>query len=306
MPSISTSPARPGSVKVACDDHHEADRQQQVGQQGDAGDQAGKAVVDEHEDQHGARRRSEDRDSARLDGVGAEGRPHRAFADRLRLERGRQGAGTEDFDRGVDLVLRGVVHGDLAVGRDGVLNGRRRLDVAVQDDGQQLIDVGLGEIVEKQSAGGLHPELDVAHRAGGRVHHVIAGDSLVRRLGVARQDEILDPLLAVLLRQARVSGHPAVNPADLAAVRLAEFIGIAQQVKRAIGPGLGRRYPAKAILGILRLEDGLGNLLEPFRPAPAPRVELPAAPKACPFCGPGDWPARDRAGTAIPARPSCK
>ena len=108
MPSISTSPARPGRVKVACDADHEADREQQVGQQGHAGDQAGEAVVDDHEDQHGHRRAQKMAVHAGLDGVQAQGRPDGAFADRLRLERGRQRAGTQDVDQ-ASIFLRGEV-----------------------------------------------------------------------------------------------------------------------------------------------------------------------------------------------------
>ena len=71
-----------GQREGGVDQHHEADRQQQVGQQRDAGDDAGEAVVDEHEDQHGHEGEA-DRQRALADRVAAERRPHGVLADRL-------------------------------------------------------------------------------------------------------------------------------------------------------------------------------------------------------------------------------
>ncbi len=53
IPIMSTSPARPGNVKVAEMIDHERDRHEQVGEQCDAGDKASEAIVDQHEAKHG-------------------------------------------------------------------------------------------------------------------------------------------------------------------------------------------------------------------------------------------------------------
>ena len=49
--------------------------------------------------------------------------------------------------------------------------------------------------------------------------HQVAGDTFIRRLGVARQDEILDPFLAILLGQAGIADHSAIDKRGLAAER---------------------------------------------------------------------------------------
>ena len=89
MPSMSTRPAKPGQGEGGLDRDHEADGEQQVGQEGDAGDQAGEAVVDDHEHQDG-RERQEDGDRAGADRVPPQGRTHGVLADGERLQGGGQ------------------------------------------------------------------------------------------------------------------------------------------------------------------------------------------------------------------------
>ena len=84
---------------------HEADGQNQVGQQGHAGHDAGEAVVDDHEEQHGREGQAIPR-GRRLDRVLAERRAHGALAHGLRLQGWRAGTGPENVDELIDLALR--------------------------------------------------------------------------------------------------------------------------------------------------------------------------------------------------------
>ena len=79
------------------------------------GHQAGKAVVEEHEQRHGDRR-DDHRELALPDGL----RPQRGLgghvADRRRLQGGGQAAGVDDLDDLVDFLL-GEIAGDAAADR---------------------------------------------------------------------------------------------------------------------------------------------------------------------------------------------
>ena len=73
MPIVSARPAMPGSVIVAAERREDRHLQEQVEEHGDVGDDAGLAVVEDHEDEHEAGAGEHALD-ALLDGVLAERR----------------------------------------------------------------------------------------------------------------------------------------------------------------------------------------------------------------------------------------
>src|SRR5262249_8743832 len=133
--------------------HHETDGQQQVGQEGDAGDQAGKAIVEDHEPQNGQEGVNEGGDAGG-DGILAQRGGHGALGNRLGLERGGQGAGPENVDQVIYFLL-GEAAGDLAVGADFRIDGRGGHDLSVQNDGQvpfhlAFFGTGAGNVLARQ------------------------------------------------------------------------------------------------------------------------------------------------------------
>ncbi len=80
---------------------HEPDREQQVGEQRDARDHAGEAVVEDHEHQHGDERHP-DGHRPLADRVGPERRPDGVLADRLLAQLGRQRPAPQDLHEPID------------------------------------------------------------------------------------------------------------------------------------------------------------------------------------------------------------
>jgi len=86
---------------------------------------------------------------------------------------------------------------------------------------------------------------------------IVAGDALVEGFRITHQDEILNPFVAVLLRQRRFFDQAAVDQAHVTAER----------IQRSIRTGLGRRDPGIAVLGRLRFGNVLLDFGSPFIPS---------------------------------------
>ena len=201
-------------------DHHEGDRQKQIGEQRDARDHAGKAIVNDHEHQY--REESDAQCKPALDdSVFAERGPHGVFTDRLRLERGRQGARFQDVGEIVDFLL-GEAAADLPLLSDCRSDGRRGHNLAVEDDGEVAEKLALvraltfgdvlgGHVVEQVAAVCIEAELhDRLERAGIKIGlstgKVGPGDGLRFAgfgidLRIAHQQEVFDSLLLSLFRR---------------------------------------------------------------------------------------------------------
>ena len=133
------------------------------------GVQSRPAVVGKHEDED-QRQPERARLDSLADGVLAQGGADRLLAVISSGTGQRAGAQREGEVRG--LVELEPVHADLVA--DGLLDGRLRLDLVVQRNGEDLADVGAGELVEGLPARGVRMKLTVG----------CPGDRIPRHLGV--------------------------------------------------------------------------------------------------------------------------
>ena len=127
--------------------HDREDRQHddQVHHQRDVREPAEQPVERRHEHQHQHEAGGE-REGAGADRIGAELRPDALLLDDV--ERRGQGAGAQQQGE-VGRRLRGEIAGDLpGAAGDRLTDDRRLDDLAVQDDGEGLADIGGGDIGE--------------------------------------------------------------------------------------------------------------------------------------------------------------
>ena len=176
MPTVSTTPAMPGSVSVALSIDKHAEDHGDVDRHGDIGEQAEQAVGDEHEDDHhgGA---DVGTDLALGDRVGAEAGADRALLDDG--ERRRQRAGAQQ-----DGEVVGALHGEIAgnlpgTAEDRLADHRRRDHLVVEHDGEGLADILLRHLGELARARGVEAEID--HRLAGALDRSPAARRSSRR-----------------------------------------------------------------------------------------------------------------------------
>ena len=138
MPSVSTSPAMPGSVTVASKRGQCRENEEDVQQQRAIREESSAAVVDEHEQDH-ERAADGERHHALLNRVASERRADRALLGQ-RDGRG-QRPGAED-DREVARLAKIEVAGDgRASAADTLADDWRGLHLAVEDDRQLAVHV---------------------------------------------------------------------------------------------------------------------------------------------------------------------
>ena len=124
---------------------HAREEDEKVQDERDVGDHPGEPVVDHHEDED-HHRRGEDRDHPLADRVGAERRPDGPFLqDR---HRGGEGALAQHDGEVACLVDRELAGDHGAAARDALVDPRRRIHAAVEDDREVAADVLLGDVAE--------------------------------------------------------------------------------------------------------------------------------------------------------------
>ncbi len=175
------------------------------------------AVVDEHEQEHD-QGRDADGDHPLPDRVRPQRRTHRALLQDLD---GRGQRARPQDDGQIARLLDGELPGDdRPAGRDPLIDARGRVHVAVQDDGQLLADVALGDLAE--APGPLRIELDgdlpIARRIG------VGRDFGARELGPRQQRPLLDDD-GYLLLGLSVLVHPALGE-EFGALRQAPGDGL--------------------------------------------------------------------------------
>ena len=133
--------------------HEGSEEQEDVAQEGDVGDETGTLVEEHHVDEH-QDEGDQEGDETGADGSGTEGRAHDLLLDDG--GRSRELTGLEDV-RKVLSLLHVEVAGDLgAAAGDLVQDVRVGIHEAVEDDGDLLADVVLGEVGPGGSAFGVH------------------------------------------------------------------------------------------------------------------------------------------------------
>ena len=141
----------PGRVRVVPTEHMTPKQDDDVGDERDIGHHAGDEVIDEHEGRDGQRAVDGGFDAA-ADGIFAQGRVHFPGLDNVqwRAERVLQNVGQLEGFPVVELA------GDLAAARfNGRLDDRRGIELAIEDDGQALVDILAGDFGEALRALGI-------------------------------------------------------------------------------------------------------------------------------------------------------
>ncbi len=136
---VSTMPAMPGKRQRRADHRQRGDDHADVGDERDIGDDAEKAVGDQHEhdDGDGADQRG---DLAGGNRIGAEPRPDGAFLDEIEL--GGKRAGAQQHGQIVGAIDAEIARDLAGAAADRFTDYRRRNHDIVENDGKWPTDIG--------------------------------------------------------------------------------------------------------------------------------------------------------------------
>ncbi len=245
---------------------HGRQQDQHVEDERDVGDEPRDPIVDDHEQHDGGGARHH-REHALTDRVGPERGPHRALLEDP--HRRRQGAGPEHDGQVARLVDRKLSGDDGSPAGDALVDARRRVEVAVQDDRQPAADVLLRRLAEdaRPHRVELDRDLPVAGRVrvrrdlgavqlGPREQRLLLDD--VGNLGLGLRLPVHSPLvedlvaLGELARQRLLGGRPIVDELEL------EQRGLADERLRALRVLDPRELDEDPVLALAR-DRGLGH-----------------------------------------------